>query len=209
MTVRWAIVEVSFTIVMLPSLGLASGTVRVVPYDPAWPALFVAEAARIAPFLAAHRLTLELEHTGSTAVPGLSAKPILDLLGGWVHAAERDAAIVALEAAGYEYRGEQGIPGRDFFRRGEPRQYHLHLTHVGSAFWDDHRTFRDYLRATPAAAAAYAALKEALAARYPTDRERYIDGKANFVTVTLAEARATMRRQFMNTDARSGGNDFG
>lgn len=177
---------------MEPSLGLASGIVRVAPYDPAWPTLFAAEATRLDPLLSAKGVMLRLEHTGSTAVPGLAAKPVLDLLAGWEAPVVRAAAIGALEASGYQYRGEQGIPGRDFFRRGEPRQYHLHLTRVGSAFWDDHRTFRDYLRATPAAADAYAVLKRALAARYPTDRERYIEGKTAFVRTTLAHARAAI-----------------
>ncbi|HEY2849003.1 MAG TPA: GrpB family protein [Gemmatimonadaceae bacterium] len=174
------------------ALGLADGTVRVVPCDPRWPDLFAAEAARIAAILSAHGVALQLEHTGSTAVPGLAAKPVLDVLAGWSEDGARAAAIGALEAADYQYRGEQGIVGRDFFRRGEPRQYHLHLTRVDSTFWADQRTFRDYLRATPAAATAYAALKFALAAQYPTDRERYIDGKAEFVRAALTAARAAI-----------------
>lgn len=174
---------------MTDSLGLASGTVRVVPYDPAWRSLFVAEVARLAPILAAHGLSLRLEHTGSTAVPGLAAKPILDILAGWEIESARGAAIEALAAAGYQYRGESGIPGRDFFRRGQPRQYHVHLTRVGSAFWEDHLTFRDFLRAKPDVADAYAALKRELAGRYPTEREAYIEGKTAFVRAVLATAR--------------------
>ena len=175
------------------SLGLASGTVRVVPYDPAWPALFNAELARLTPILALHGVALRIEHTGSTAVPGLAAKPILDILAGWEAEETRPGAIAAFEAAGYQYRGESGIPGRDFFRRGDPRQYHVHLARIGSAFWNDHLTFRDHLRATPAAAEAYAALKLALAARFPTDRERYIEEKTEFVQAVLATARGERR----------------
>ena len=171
------------------SLGLARGAVRIVPYDPAWPALFDAEVARLAPILAAHGVTLRLEHTGSTAVPGLAAKPILDILAGWQGEGSREAAIRGLESAGYLDRGESGIPGRDFFRRGEPRQYHVHLARVGSTFWNDHLTFRDHLRARPDVAAAYAALKRQLAARYPTDREAYIEAKTEFVLEALANAR--------------------
>ncbi|MFL5563218.1 MAG: GrpB family protein [Gemmatimonadaceae bacterium] len=160
------------------------------PYDPVWPTLFVAEAARVQEILMAHGVVLRLEHIGSTSVPGLAAKPVLDILAGWEASDARAAATHALEIAGYAYRGEQGIPGRDFFRRGEPRQYHVHLTRVGNAIWNDHLTFRDYLRANRAVAADYAALKRALAARYPTDRERNIEGKAEFVQATLASARA-------------------
>jgi GrpB-like predicted nucleotidyltransferase (UPF0157 family) len=174
---------------MSDSLGLASGIVRVVPYDPAWPDLYAAEVARLSPIFLSHGVALVLEHTGSTAVPGLAAKPVLDILAGRRDDSDRAPAIAALEAAGYLYRGEQGIAGRDFFRRGEPRQYHMHLVAVGSPFWNDHRTFRDYLRAHPDAAADYARLKGELATRFPDDREAYIDGKTVFVESILAAAR--------------------
>ena len=135
-------------------------------------------------------VTLALEHTGSTAVPGLAAKPIIDILAGLESENARAAAIAALQRAGYSHRGEQGIPGRDFFRRGEPRQYHVHLTLVGSAFWDDHRTFRDWLRTHAAVAMEYAALKQQLAERHPADREAYIAGKTAFVERVLRAARS-------------------
>jgi GrpB-like predicted nucleotidyltransferase (UPF0157 family) len=170
-------------------LGLESGRVRVVPYSDAWPALYAAEIARLTPLLAAAGVQLAFEHTGSTAVPGLAAKPIVDILAGLASEAERGAAIAALQAAGYVHRGEQEIPGRDFFRRGDPRQYHLHLALVDSAFWHDHRTFRDWLRTHPAAAAGYMALKRTLAERHPSDREAYIAGKTAFVEDVLRTAR--------------------
>ncbi len=107
----------------------------------------------------------------------------------------RGAALVALQRAGYTHRGEQGIPGRDFLRRGEPRQYHIHLTVVGSTFWHDHRDFRNWLRSHPGVAADYAALKQQLAARYPADREAYIEGKTAFVESVLQAARADASRR--------------
>jgi GrpB-like predicted nucleotidyltransferase (UPF0157 family) len=174
------------------SLGLESGVVRLVPYDPSWPALFAAESRRILDVCHAHGVSLVLEHTGSTAVPGLDAKPILDILAGRAAESDRAAAIAALVAAGYTYRGEQGILGRDFFRRGEPRSHHVHLTTVGGTFWQDHRAFRDYLRAHPDEAAEYARVKHELAARFPRDRESYIDGKGAFVARILSLAAAEL-----------------
>ena len=171
------------------SLGLESGTVRVVPYDSAWPELYLAEVERLTPLLAAHGVQLVLEHTGSTAVPGVAAKPVLDILAGRRPEDSRQRIIDALVSAGYVYRGEQGISGRDFFRRGEPRQYHLHLTTTDSSFWRDHRKFRDYLLSHPDAAAEYSALKRDLAARHPQDREAYIEGKTAFVNAILKQAR--------------------
>ena len=169
-------------------LGLLPGTVRVVPYDPAWPELFAVEERRLETVLAAHGLSLEIEHTGSTSIAGLCAKPVLDVLVGWVARDQRPTAIAAMQAAGYDYRGEQGIPERDFFRRGEPRQYHVHLSQVDSAFWKDHRAFRDYLRTHKDVAESYGLLKRALAERYPHDRGAYIDGKTAFVQDVLARA---------------------
>ena len=156
---------------------------RLVDYDPAWPELFRSESVRIGTALAP--LTLRLEHVGSTAVPGLLAKPVLDLLGGYALPGDRSALITALERAGYVHRGEQGIPGREFFRRGEPRAYHLHLTAIGSAFWHEHLNFRDLLRSDAAVRGAYGVLKRDLAARYPRDREAYIEAKGPFVREVL------------------------
>jgi GrpB-like predicted nucleotidyltransferase (UPF0157 family) len=167
------------------ALGLDSGTVRVVRYNPTWPTLFVAEVQRLREALPSH-LPIALEHTGSTAVPGLAAKPVLDLLGGYPHGTLVEPYIAALVRSGYSYRGEQGIPGRHFFRRGEPRAYHVHLVEQDGTFWREHIAFRDALRADVELRDEYAALKLNLARRYPRDREAYIEGKTAFVQRVLA-----------------------
>lgn len=172
----------------LASLGLEPKTVRVVPYDTAWPELFVEEQRRLDAILIKEGVALAIEHTGSTAIPGLAAKPILDILAGAPHPVALARAIDTLQHADYIYRGEQGIPGRHFFRRGNPRQYHIHLTLTGSDFWREHLLFRNYLRANPQVAAEYAALKHILAERHPFDREAYIEGKTEFVQRVLREA---------------------
>ena len=169
------------------SLGLESGTVRLVAHDPAWIGLFATEAQRVFAELGPD-LPLTIEHTGSTAVPGLVAKPILDLLGGYAPGAPVERYVAALVRAGYVHRGERGIPGREFFRRGEPRAYHLHLVVQGGTFWREHLAFRDALRTQPALRDAYAALKLDLARRHPRDREAYIEGKSAFVRQVVAEA---------------------
>ena len=167
------------------SLGLESGTVRVAPYDSTWPSLFAAEAERLRLRFAAGGLAVVLEHTGSTAIPGLAAKPILDILAGYPEGAAVPAYISVLTGADYVHRGQQGILWREFFRRGNPRAYHLHLTVIGSPFWRDHLTFRDRLRADTALRDAYAALKRDLATRFPRDREAYIAAKGSFVNQVL------------------------
>lgn len=170
-------------------LGLYSGTVRVVPYQAAWPERYAAEAARLNRVFDELGLSLILEHSGSTAVPGLDAKPVLDMIAGREPGSDRGQVITAIVSAGYSYRGEQDIPGRDFFRRGDPRQYHLHLAVTGSAFWNDHRAFRDHLRANPETAAAYAKLKRDLAELFRRDREAYINGKTAFIRGVLGRVR--------------------
>jgi GrpB-like predicted nucleotidyltransferase (UPF0157 family) len=170
------------------SLGLESKTVRVVPYDSAWPRLFKQEAERLQEYFARKNLPIAIEHTGSTAVPGLAAKPILDILAGYPRGADVQPYISTFVEADYVHRGEQGIPGREFFRRGDPRAYHVHLTAIDSSFWRDHLTFRDRIRAHNALRDAYAALKRDLAEQYPRDREAYINGKESFVKNVLAKA---------------------
>jgi len=167
------------------TLGLESGIVRLEPYDPAWPELFAAEAERLQKLFAGAGLVVTLEHTGSTSIPGLAAKPILDILGGYPEGTLVSEYIDVLTAAGYVHRGDQGIPGREFFRRGNPRAYHLHLTAIDSPFWRDHLAFRNRLRADEALRDAYAALKHDLAARFPRDREAYIEAKGSFVNDIL------------------------
>ena len=174
---------------MTEPLGLESKTVRIVEYDARWPALFRIESARLANAVAAAGLpALIFEHVGSTAVPGLAAKPILDLAAGRPSEIAAGVYVPVLEAAGWVYRGESGLPGREFFRRGEPRSHHLHLVEYGGWHWQRYIGFRDALRADAALRDAYAAVKRELAARYPRDRESYIEGKTTFIE-TVVHAR--------------------
>lgn len=167
-------------------LGLESGIVRVVPYDPRWPELFAAESARLRSAFAAAGVPVAFHHVGSTSIPGLAAKPILDILGVYPGDAPGiDRYVAILERMGYAHRGEQGIPGREFFRRGNPRAYHLHLARDGSTPAREHLVFRDRLRAEPALRDEYARLKGELASRFPADRESYIEGKGPFVRRVL------------------------
>lgn len=168
-------------------LGLASGAVRLATADPSWPALFAAERGRL--LAAAGDLPLVIEHVGSTAVPGLPAKPILDLMGGRPAGSDLAPYVAALEAAGYRHRGEYGIPGRHYFVRDDAerrRTHHLHVVEHEGVFWREHLAFRDALRADPALRDAYAALKRDLAARLPRDRAAYTDGKTAFVRRAVA-----------------------
>ena len=155
------------------------GSVEIVAWDPAWAEAAAREAALLAPLG-------PVEHIGSTAVPGLAAKPILDLMIG---VADLDAAVEPIEARGWFHwqSWEAHASNRRYFWRGEPTRHthHLHAVPFDGPFWRSHLQFRDRLRADPSLAAAYAALKVDLAARHRDDRDAYTAGKAEFIEGVL------------------------
>ena len=171
------------------------GTVVIVDCDPRWPAMFEEEKVRILATIGPH--VVAVEHIGSTAVPGLAAKPIIDILVGirWLHDAR--LCIGPLAAIGYEYvpEYEDELPERRYFRKGPPggRTHHVHMVEVMSDFWDRHLRFRDYLRAHPEEARRYDALKRKLAAKFGADREAYTNAKAEYVRSVEAKARSGLR----------------
>jgi GrpB-like predicted nucleotidyltransferase (UPF0157 family) len=166
--------------------------VLIVPYDPAWPEAFRAERALLAAALGSDRF--RFEHIGSTAVPGLGAKPVLDILLGAPALSEIDAAIGRIEALGYVYvpEYEREIPDRRFFRKDMNglRTHHVHAVETDGDFWRKHLLFRDHLRSHPEAAEAYHRLKRDLARRFRNDRDAYTDGKTQFIREALEAARA-------------------
>jgi GrpB-like predicted nucleotidyltransferase (UPF0157 family) len=162
--------------------------IRVVAYDPEWPARFERERAllelAIGPWIVGG-----VHHVGSTAVPGLAAKPIVDILVGVDDLATSRACfepLAALEYVHWPYRPRE----MHWFCKPHPsrRTHHLHLVPADAARFRDELAFRDRLKADPELAAQYAALKRRLAARFPRDREAYTDGKADFVNAVLRQA---------------------
>jgi GrpB-like predicted nucleotidyltransferase (UPF0157 family) len=163
--------------------------ISLVPYDPTWPRQFEEERERLVrvlrPWLAG-----PIEHIGSTAVIGLTAKPVIDIMAGVrdleSSLAARDA-VTPLDYVFFPYRADV----MHWFCKPSParRTHHLHLVPVESPLWADRLLFRDYLRAVPSAAEEYAALKTALAAEYRLDREAYTDAKEPFVRAILDRAR--------------------
>jgi GrpB-like predicted nucleotidyltransferase (UPF0157 family) len=155
--------------------------VEIVPYDPAWVDQAALETQRLCRALG--EVALEIHHIGSTAVPGLAAKPTLDFLVVVTALAALEAHEDALVALGYEPRGEAGIPGRRYcrIRQGEEHTHHLHCFAPGHPEVARNLAFRDALRTDPDLARAYAELKEQLAARFPEDAAAYTDAKTAFI----------------------------
>lgn len=173
-------------------LGLPRGVVELVPYRQAWPLLYEQEKQRILAAIGEH--VLDVQHVGSTAIPGIVAKPILDI--GIAVPRFRKAAICIppMEKLGYRYRGELGIPYRHYFVRGEPRSYQVHMLERDGPEWERMLLFRDFLCAHPEVTQAYAELKLSLAASYRHDVERYTDEKGPFIEKVIAEARRETTR---------------
>ena len=169
------------------ALGLKRGEVVVAPYDPRWPQLFEEAAAEL--FDAVGPSLLAVHHVGSTAVPGLPAKPILDLLGSVSDFEGAVRMVPSLSALGYEFRPGEEIPGRHYFRRppgGNLRTHHLSLAEPDSWHHRAALAFRDALRGDSDLASRYAALKEDLARRFPRDRPAYLEGKSDFIRAVLS-----------------------
>lgn len=155
--------------------------VEVVPYSAEWPSLYEAEAEVIAAIMGDE--LVRIHHIGSTAVPGLHAKPIIDMLAEVCDIGSLDKLNGPMIAAGYTPMGEYGIAGRRYYFKGSEKQHthHLHAFQAGCREVERHLLFRDYLRAHPAEAAKYARIKEALAARFPADIDAYMQGKDAFI----------------------------
>jgi GrpB-like predicted nucleotidyltransferase (UPF0157 family) len=151
--------------------------VRLVIVGAEWEARFAEERARITEALAGN--ALDIQHIGSTAIPGITAKPVLDIAVA-IHDFESGHALVpALVSLGYTYRGENGIPRRHYFERGD--SYHLHVFDQGSLDWRRHLRFRDRLLASPEVAARYSQVKLAAARESGGIPARYQDLKASFI----------------------------
>jgi GrpB-like predicted nucleotidyltransferase (UPF0157 family) len=163
-------------------------TIEIVPYNPEWPALFEAEKsvlqAALSPWLVG-----DIEHIGSTAVAGLSAKPVIDIMVPVRSLLESSAAIPAAMAEGYvhhTYRSDV----MHWFCKPSPlvRTHHMHLVPMGSTLWVERLAFRDALRADAAVAKEYSELKGRLAKIHEPDREAYTLAKGPFISKVLARA---------------------
>lgn len=162
--------------------------IRIVDYDPAWPAMAAAEIDRIRAALGS--VAVRLEHVGSTAVPGLAAKPILDIQVS-VRALEPIEVFgEPLRRLGYLFVPDPEFPEYLFFGKPQerPRTHHVHVCAAGSEHERRHVAVRDYLRAHPEEAARYEALKRRVAAASPGDRLAYIAGKDEYLTALEARA---------------------
>jgi GrpB-like predicted nucleotidyltransferase (UPF0157 family) len=171
-----------------------SEPIYMVPHDPKWPSLFTLERSRVEAVLGSWAQAIE--HVGSTAVPGLDAKPVIDLMVGVRGVRNADRCIRPLEGIGYSYWAENPNPDRALFVKfvdagRTSRTHNLHLVEISGDLWNDRLIFRDYLRAHPETAKEYAWLKHDLASRFRDDREAYTEAKTGFVSTMVERAKAS------------------
>ncbi|GAA0672626.1 GrpB family protein [Natronoarchaeum mannanilyticum] len=170
-------------------LGLERGTVELVEHRKGWHRLADEERSHLNDALSDS--VDEIEHVGSTAIEGLPAKPVLDLLAITDELAPKSECATKLEPEGYELRENDPVPDRLFFARGpaEERTHYLSIAERGSECHREQIAFRDHLRANPDAAAEYARLKRKLAKAHPDDRASYTERKSAFVERILERER--------------------
>lgn len=173
----------------------AENPVELHPHDPAWVAAARGAAAQIQ---AAVPAIVAVHHIGSTAIPGIRAKPILDLMPIVRRLAQFDMARARIEGIGYVWRGEYGIAGRRYCTLSDPvtgrRMIHVHCFEQGSPHAARHLAFRDYLRARPDLAHAYDAEKARCRDLHPRDSHTYTECKAAWIRTVEAEALAKLGR---------------
>jgi GrpB-like predicted nucleotidyltransferase (UPF0157 family) len=175
---------------------VSADPVIVVPYDEAWPSLYQEERARIE--RAIGPWVEGIEHVGSTAVPGLAAKPVMDIMVGVKSLEDLPILVERLVGIGYEYvpEFEQLLPFRRYFRKMQEgrRTHQVHLVERSNAeWWGRHLLFRDYLRVHPEVAEEYARLNYELSGRFGEDREAYTDAKTHFISEVVRRAQENER----------------
>lgn len=165
--------------------------VHLVPYDPAWPEIYDQERFRIALAFGVFPNSGLLQHIGSTAVPGLIAKPVIDIMLGVRGWPPPEKLLAGLTGLGYENLGEAGVPGRIYLRRRADREFNAHVVERNGTHWTHNLALRDHLRAESAAREKYATAKIAAMTRGGGKLLAYSEAKAEAVAELIRAARVT------------------
>ena len=166
--------------------GLPDGSVQILPFNPAWGECFATEKERLNQVI--RDRVVEIQHIGSTSIPGMPAKPILDIGIAVVDFDKAKECIDPVIGLGYKYLGEHGIHRRHFFTHGNPRTHHIHMLENSSREWRAHFWFKTFLSEHTDYARQYAQLKLDLAKIYNTDPDAYQENKGDFIERILVLA---------------------
>lgn len=174
---------------MSKSIGLPHGKVILLPHSEEWKLLFEEERDFLQTLLGSH--VLEIHHIGSTSVPDLSAKPIIDILVVLHQFSTMEILHAKMEALGYLYRQHDSNEHRTLFAKDQKEKttHHIHFTEAGSEEWEKAFAFWDYMRTHPEEVRAYENLKQELAAKHPLERDKYSKGKAGFIQSIIEKSK--------------------
>lgn len=172
---------------MSTEFGLESGKVKLAEHNKEWARVFADEKKLLAQAL--QKSAAEVEHVGSTAIPTIVSKPIIDIVIGVPSFERLQNEIGALTKLQYHYRGECGIPGRHFLTKGDPTRFHIHLVERSSSHFLDMVLFKEYLCSNYGAAKRYEELKLKLEKEFATDRDKYTESKGPLISELLSEAK--------------------
>ena len=169
-------------------IGLKRGAVKLLLYNPKWKESFEKEKRRLQKVLG--DLVISIEHVGSTSVPGVSAKPIIDIAIVVKSIKSSDKFTKLLQGLGYQYKQDDNVPGRLFFTKGSEnkRTHYIHIIELGGKEWKNLILFRDYLLSHKQAVIAYNKLKNKLAEDYSSDRKSYTSGKNDLIGSIIKKA---------------------
>ena len=169
-------------------IGLPRWTVKVVDHQPRWAEFFRLEKERLFEIMGPK--LVDIRHIGSTSIPAMAAKPIVDILAAVKTLSDLEPFREDLIRIGYKDKGNGDVLGRRYFVKGgeDKRTHHLNFCEMNSSFWTSHLAFRDYLERHPDSATKYATLKRALARKFPNNRRAYTMGKEEFVRSILTLA---------------------
>ena len=173
----------------MTGIGLEQGFVKLVPYNPEWKSMYDDESRRLQSILRIY--LIDIQHIGSTAIPGIFSKPIIDIAIAIRNLNEMDQIIDIMEKNGYLYRGEMGIPDRHLFVKstGAIRTHHIHIMLKIHIQWETHQLFRDYLNHHTHIANQYNQLKMKLKDQFEHDRAGYTEGKSQFIQSVIEKAK--------------------
>jgi GrpB-like predicted nucleotidyltransferase (UPF0157 family) len=171
----------------MESLGLKRGTVKLIPYTSQWDDIFIRERQKLITLIGPY--CIDIQHVGSTAIPGSCAKPIIDIAIAVQKETSIDILIPIIAKAGYIFMGDRENRGDVLFVKGdeERRTHYIHIMEYSSEQWNNYIRFRDYLRTHPKTLDAYNVLKIFLEQKYKTNRTLYTKGKEKFIKDVLAE----------------------
>lgn len=156
-------------------------------YDSSWPLDYIKELKGITDLLNLNEI-VDIQHFGSTSIPGLAAKPVIDIIIGFKSFAVAEQTLTALEQMNYEYVEAVSVPGGRLFLKKEPRNRHVHFVEYGTEHWQLPLTFRDYMRVHKQARAEYEQLKRRNSEQFRFDRVGYTNAKTSFIQSILQKA---------------------